>query len=72
MRRLTVRQRVEIWLHTYGHLFNKNAIEREICISRGTLQKYFKYDKKIRDQDIKELHKLIKEFHKFIKKNERI
>lgn len=60
MKKHNVRQRVENWLQTWGHLINKNAFEREINVSKGVLQKHIRYDKKISDKDIKELYKLIK------------
>ncbi|WP_157766160.1 hypothetical protein [Aquimarina aggregata] len=57
-----IRQRVEKWLTTYGHLINKNALEREINVSKGVIQKFIKYGKKINDNHIKGLYKLIKKF----------
>ena len=62
MSKSNVRQRVENWLRIYGHLINKNAFEREITVSKGVIQKFIKYDKKISDVHIKELFKLIKKF----------
>ena len=62
MSKSNVRQRVENWLQIYGHLINKNAFEREITVSKGVIQKFIKYDKKISDVHIKELFKLIKKF----------
>ncbi|WP_103867554.1 hypothetical protein [Aquimarina sp. I32.4] len=62
MKKPNVRQRVEKWLENNGHLINKNAFEREIEVSKGIIQKHIKYDKKINDQHIKALYKLIKKF----------
>ncbi|WP_103071869.1 hypothetical protein [Aquimarina sediminis] len=62
MKKSNIRQRVENWLQTRGHLINKNAFEREINVSKGIVQKYIKYDKKISDKHIKDLYKLIKKF----------
>ena len=70
MRKLTVRQRVEKWLKTYGHLLNKTAIERELSISIGVLQKHLKYGKKLNDLDIKKLNNLIKVFSKINNEND--
>ncbi len=60
MSKSNIRQRVEKWLLTYGHLLNKNALEREIGVSKGMIQKFIKYGKKINDDRIKALYKLIK------------
>ncbi|TSE11283.1 hypothetical protein [Aquimarina algiphila] len=70
MNRLNTRQRVESWLNTFGHLFNKNALEREVNISKGILQKHLKYGRKITNEDIIELRKLMKEFNDFFKRVE--
>lgn len=70
MRKLTGRQQVESWLKTFGHLFNKNALERETSLSKGRLQKHLKYDKRLSNDEIKELKKLMQEFKSFFKKIE--
>ena len=62
MSKYSMRQRVENWLLTYGHLINKNALEREIGVSKGMIQKFIRYGKRINDERIKQLFKLIKKF----------
>ncbi|MBQ0733424.1 hypothetical protein [Aquimarina celericrescens] len=60
MHKSNIRQRVEHWLLTYGHLINKNALEREIGVSKGMIQKFTKYGKRINDDRIKALFKVLK------------
>ncbi len=62
MNNSTIRNRVEKWLSNKGHLINKTAFEREIQVTKGVIQKHLKYNKKIKDRDIKALYRLIKKF----------
>jgi len=61
MHKKITRRQVENWLLKNGHLINKTAFEREIGISKGVLQKFLRYEKRISDSNIKELFKLIKQ-----------
>ncbi len=58
----SLRYRVEKWLKEKGHLINFTAFEREIKVSKGVVQKFVKNNKKIKDQHIRRLFKLIKKF----------
>lgn len=54
-----IRQKVQNWLKKHGHILNKNAFEREIGISKGVIQKFLKYDKKLNDETIKKIYRYL-------------
>lgn len=60
MSKLTVRERVENWLKKNSKLINKTGFEREALLTKGVIQKFVNYDKKLNDTDIRKIYKLIK------------
>ncbi len=59
---MTIRERVEIWLKAHGEFLNKSYLDRQIGSPEGTIQKFMKYDKKLNDNYIKKLDKVIINF----------
>ncbi len=53
------REKVETWLHNHKEILNSHAIDRQIGIAEGSIQKFLKYNRKINDQRIDALYMMI-------------
>ncbi len=63
---LSKREKIEKWLLKNQAFFNNQAIEREIGASKGSIQKFLKYNRKINDERIDAIGKLIKKMNSSI------
>ncbi|RZT00100.1 hypothetical protein [Aquimarina brevivitae] len=59
------RKRVERWLLKNQKFINITAIEKEIDAPKGLIQKFIKYDKKIKDKWIDPIYAVIQRFKSF-------
>ncbi|UZO79736.1 hypothetical protein NBT05_12335 [Aquimarina sp. ERC-38] len=64
MTKQTKRMKIESWLLTNYELINKQALDRKIDAPKGTVQKFIKYGKRINDERIRKLYKVIYELTK--------
>ncbi len=53
------REDIENWLIKNSSLLNYQAIEREVGITKGTLQKFVKYERKLNNEVILILERFI-------------
>ncbi|WP_459212459.1 hypothetical protein [Aquimarina rhabdastrellae] len=53
------REKVENWLHRHRDIINTHAIDREIGVAEGSIQKFLKYNRRINDQRIDALYLMI-------------
>ncbi len=63
-KKLTIKERVNLWFEEHGDLINKSAWDRKIEAPYGTTHKHMIYGKKMNHERIKKSHKLIKSLTK--------
>ncbi|WP_459209965.1 hypothetical protein [Aquimarina rhabdastrellae] len=57
------REKVEHWLIKNQKYINYQAIEREIGVAKGCIQKFLKYNRKINDDRIAAIEQWIKQLN---------
>ncbi|GGX19132.1 hypothetical protein GCM10007384_20590 [Aquimarina muelleri] len=54
------RNKVEMWLKKNEDILNCSGLDRKLNFPRGTMQKFYKYQRKLNDHRINKINRLIK------------